>query len=545
MQDRTKCSTGRTSAARALFGKAAIRHALIGLLGSTALLAAAPAYARDLTIALSGNPTSMDPYYHNVPANNATISHILEPLIFAEAGDKMTPGLAESWSAIDDTTWEFKLRQGVTFHDGTDFTADDVIFSINRVGLVQSPAPLTYLTKGIAKVEAVDPHTVRIVTSAPDAELPAKLSLIAILSHTAAAGTAPEGKTTAELNAGNGLVGTGPYKFVSYVPNDKVVLTANADYWGKKPAWENVVIKVMTADPARTASVLAGEVDVAQIPQESVELAKKSDGVNVTQGETCQFVYLAMDNREPTPTITGTEGKNPLKDPRVRHALSAAIDRKALSDRILAGFAAPTAELGLPTLGGASVDAKPETVDQELAKKLLAEAGYPNGFGITLNGSSGLFPQDSQLSQAIASMWTKVGVTTQVDNAVGAQFYTRRNNGEYSSYVTHFCPTTGQLSYSLRLLAMTRDPDKGNGTVNWFGYSNPKVDELMMGANSSVDKAKRDELVHQASDIVMNQDHGVLSILGLQFVYAAKKELTFTPRLDAHVTAMQVEPATN
>ena len=502
-----------------------------------------PAHARDLAIALSGSPTSMDPYYHNVTANNATISHFLEPLIAAEAGDKMQPALAESWSAIDENTWEFKLRKGVKFHDGSDFTADDVIFSVNRVPLVQSPAPLTYLTKSIAKIEAVDPLTVRITTTAPDAELPAKLSLIAILSHKAAAGSAPEGKTTAELNTGDGLVGTGPYKFVSYVPNDKVVLAANPDYWGKKPEFDNVTIKVMTADAARTAAVLAGEVDVAQIPLESIDLAKKSEGVTVSQGDTCQFVYMGLDNREPSPTVTGTDGKNPLKDPRVRHALSAAIDRKALAERIMSGFAVPTAELGMPTLGGASADAKPETADPELAKKLLAEAGYPNGFGITLNGSSGLFPQDAQLSQAIAGMWSKIGVSTKVDNAVGAQFYTRRNAGEYSSYVTHFCPTTGHLGYSLRLLAMTRDPDKAIGTSNWFGYSNPKVDELMNGANSTVDEAKRNDLVRQASDIVMNQDHGVLSILGFQFVYAAKKDLTFTPRLDAHVTAMQLTPA--
>jgi peptide/nickel transport system substrate-binding protein len=502
-----------------------------------------PVSAADLTIGLNDSPTSMDPYYHNITTNNATIAHILEPLTFTDGTGKVSPVLATSWKTIDPNTWEFDLRHDVKFTDGSDFTAADVVFSIKRVPLVKSPASLTYFTKSIESVTAVDPYTVRMKTNTPDPELPAKLAFIAILSHTAAAGSAPEGKTTTQLNTGDGLVGTGPYKFVSYIPKETVVLTSNPNYWGGKPAWDKVTFRTITSDASRAAAVLSGEVDLAQIPQESLDMAQKSPNVTVTTGDTCQFIYLALDERDKTPTVTGTDGKNPLKDARVRKALSLAINRKALADRVLSGLGTPTAELGLPTLFGATPGAEPDPYDPDQSKKLLAEAGYPNGFGITLNGSSGRYPQDSQLSQAVASMWSRIGVQTAVDNAVGATFYSRRNNGEYSAYLTNFCPTTGQLSYSLRLMAMTRDMDKANGTVNQYSYSNPEVDKVMTQALSTIDDAERIKLVQQASDIVMHRDYGVLSLVSLKFIYAVRKGLVFKNGPDAYLMATRTKAA--
>jgi peptide/nickel transport system substrate-binding protein len=505
------------------------------------LVPALPGFAADLTIALPTSPESMDPDYHNTTANNETILHMIEPLTFT-SGSKVAPMLATSWKAIDDTTWQFDLRHGVKFHDGSEFTADDVVFSINRVPHVKSPASLTYFTKSITSVTAVDPYTVKIATSSPDPELPAKLSFIGILSHKAAGGSGPEGKSTAQLSAGDGLVGTGPYEFVKFTPNESVVLKKNPDYWGAKPAWDNVTFKVMSSDAARTAAVIAGEVDLAQIPQESVDMAKKAANIQLTSADSCQFIYLALDERENTPTVTGTDGKNPLRDARVRKALSLAINRQGLADRIMSGLAKPVAELGQPTLFGATPGAVPDPYDPAQAKKLLAEAGYPKGFGITLNGSSGLFGEDSQLSQAVASMWTRVGVQTKVDNAVGSTFYARRNKGEYSAYLTNFCPTTGQLSYSLRLLAMTRDMEKANGTTNLFSYSNPEVDKVLTKALSTINDEERKKLVQQASKIVMQDDHGVLALLGLKFVYAVRKGLVFHPEENSYLTAMQVQP---
>ena len=359
-------------------------------------------------------------------------------------------------------------------------------------------------------------------------------------SQKAAGGPVPEGKTTAQLNAGDGLIGTGPYRFVSFVPNDRMVVTRNKSYWGKAPPWETVTMKVIASDSSRAAAMLAGEIDAALVPGENIDALKANPKVKVTVGDACFFTYLALDQHEPSPAITGADGKNPLKDARVRKALSLAINRQTIAERVMSGLAEPAAELGAPTLFGATPDAKPDPFDPEQAKKLLAEAGYPKGFGITLHSPKGLFPSDSQLAQAIASMWTRVGVRTEVESVSGSVFYSRRNKLEYSAYVTNACPYIGQMSYSLRILAMTRDPEKGNGQINVSTYANPKVDQLLTQAFGTIKDDARAKLVQEASKIVMQEERPVLAIIRHRYAYAVRSDLTFRPRVDTFLTAMQI-----
>ncbi len=508
-----------------------------------AFLLALPALAADLTIGVPITPTSMDPHYHNVSQNISPLSHVLEPLVFVEGTKDLSPALAVSWRAIDDKTWEFKLRPGVKFHDGSDFTAEDVAFTLRRVPKVPNPlASSTIFTRSIAEIIVVDPMTVHLKTIYPDAELPVNMSQLLVLSHKAAAGPAAEGKTTQQLNAGEGLIGTGPYKFVGFTPGERVTVTANRNYWGKAPMWDNVTLKVITSDATRTAAVLSGEIDAAMVPGESLDRLKASPNVKVTTGDTCFFVYLAMDQFEKTATVTGTDGRNPLRDPRVRRALSLAIDRNAISQRVLLGLAKPTAELGPASIFGTTPGVTPDPFDLDQARKLLAEAGYPQGFGITLHTPSGVFVGDTQIGQAVAAMWTRAGVKTTVESVVSSQFYSRRNNRDYSAYATNFCPYTGQMSYSVRLLGMTRDLPKANGTINVSGYSNPQVDRLITEALATVDDAKRAALVQQASKIVVKDEHAVLSLVQLGYVYATKKNLTLRTRMDTYLTAMQITP---
>jgi peptide/nickel transport system substrate-binding protein len=443
---------------------------------------------------------------------------------------------------VDDTTWRLDLRRGVKFQDGSDFTADDVIFSLKRVPKVpNSPSSAEIYIKSIVSMTAPDPYTIIFKTAAPDPSLPEGLTQILIMSHIAGNGPAPEGKTTAELNAGNGLVGTGPYRFVGFVPNDHLTVAAFPEYWGGKQPWDRVTMRFISEEGARTAAVMAGDIDVTSLPGDDLDAIRKNPRLAITVGDTGQFTYLALDEHEKTPGITGTDGVNPLRDPRVRKALSLAINRQGIADRIMYGLAAPSAELGPPSVFGTNPDAKPDPYDPQAAKALLTEAGYPNGFSIALGTPNGLYALDLKTAQAVAAMWEHIGVHTRIDDAPASVFYARRNKLEFSAYMTNMNVYDGQLSYSLRILSMTRDLPKGNGQINVSGYSNPELDRLLSQAAVTVDDGARRALVQKASRIVMDQ-HQVLPIVLHRAAYVSRKNLSIDPRLDMYLTAMQVRP---
>ncbi len=206
-------------------------------------------------------------------------------------------------------------------------------------------------------------------------------------------------------------------------------------------------------------------------------------------------------------------------------------------------MAEPAAELGSPSLFGANVDAKPDPFDPVRARQLLSDAGYPNGFAIKLATPSGLYASDTDIAQAIASMWTRVGVRTTVDSMPGPVFYARRNKLEFSAYVTFYCDYNGQMSYPLRLLSMTRDLEHGYGQVNVSGFSNTKLDQLIIEALRTLADDRRRQLVQQASTFIINEQHQVLPIVRLRYAYATRGGLQFRPRLDTFLTAMQITPS--
>ncbi len=528
MQNRRRCYT----------------RGLTRLVAVALLTVTTPAIADTLTIGLNVSPSSMDPHFHYVGQNTGPLSHVFEALVAQLPDFSLGPRLATSWQAVDDRTWEFHLRPGVKFHDGSAFTAEDAQFSLHRVPLVpNSPNSFALYTKNIESMTIVDPLTLSITTKTADPEFPVSMSQILVMSHIAGNGPAPEGKTSQELNAGQGMIGTGPYRFAEFVSGDRMIVTANPTYWGGAPAWDRVVMKIITSDASRAAALLSGDLDATEVPGESLEPLKEDPKFRVVLGESCLISYLALDQHEHSPKVTDTDGKNPLQNPRVRAALSYAINRGAIAVRIMSGMADPAAELGPPTLFGAMQDAKADAYDPDKAKQLLTEAGYGGGFGLTLESPSGLFPRDADMAQAIAAMWTRVGVRTSVEALPGTMFYAHRNQLQYSAYVTNMCAYNGQLSYSLRILAMTQDIPKGNGGINYTGYSNPDVDHLISESLRTLNDDARRALVHQASDMVMHRDHAVLSIIRLRTAYVSRRNLIIVPRLDNWLTAMQVTAA--
>jgi peptide/nickel transport system substrate-binding protein len=511
-----------------------------------ALLAfALPAVAQDLRIGLKTEPSSLDPQYHNLGPNNQIAQHIFDPLVAKDAQQLPVPALALSWKTVGDTVWEFKLRPGVKFQDGSPFTAEDVVFTFERAAKVpNSPSPFTLITRQMTKLEIVDPLTLRISTATPAPLLPLDLSGLPILSHTAAAGGAPEGKTTAELNRGDGLVGTGPFRFVDWKRGSELVLARNDAYWGARPAWAKVTFKPLTNAASRVAALLAGDVDLIEDPP-TADLPKlrKDPKLRLAEAVSSRVIYVALDQQaEPSPGIPDTKGKNPLKDRRVREALSHAIDRKGIVDKIMEGVGQPAGDFLPSPAFGTSKDTRPDKYDPAAARKLLAEAGYPDGFAITLGTPNGRYINDLKVAQAIAAMWSRIGVKTEVEATAPPVFFKNRDEYKYSAYLAGWGADSGEMSNPLRALAATPSREKGMGGTNRGRYSNPAMDAKLEEAMRTVDDRQREALLQEASRLVM-ADYGILPLHFELSVWAMRKDLTYTGRADQATLAQFVKPA--
>lgn len=511
-----------------------------------ASLAAAPvASAQDLKIGLSAEPSAIDPHFHNLTPNNGVLSHIFERLVETDPKNKLIPGLAASWKTVNDTTWEFKLRPGVKWHDGTPFTADDVIFTFERAPNVpNSPSSFAGMVKG-KTVKKIDDLTVQISTPAPHPLMPNDLSNLLIVSKKAG-----DGAKTEDYNSGKAAVGTGPYKFAAFVPGDRIEVVRNDDYWGGKQPWAKVSFKPIKAGPARVAALLAGDVDLIEdAPTADIERLKKEPKVQVSQGVSRRVIYFHMDQfRQETPFITAKDGakiKNPLLDKRVREALSKALNRDAIVSRVMEGVAIPAGQLLADGFFGVSPNVKPTAHDLEGAKKLLADAGFPNGFKMTIHGPNGRYTNDVKITEAAAQMFTRVGIDTTIESLPPAVFFNRASAGangqpEFSFILVGWGSDTGETSSPLKSLLGTFDKDKGSGTANRGRYSNPELDKLVADALATVDDAKRQATLAKAVELAMG-DVGLIPSHYQINTWAAKKGLAYDARADEYTVAMSVK----
>jgi peptide/nickel transport system substrate-binding protein len=504
-------------------------------------LSAGNVQAKDLIIGLKTEPSSMDPQYHALTPNIQISDTMFDGLVNTNSKLEPKPALAESWT-VDGNVWTFKLRPGVKFSDGTPLTADDVVFTYDRVSKVpNSPSPFTLYLSAVAKTEAVDPQTVRITTKSAAPLLLVNLAQLPIMSKKAASGSAPEGKTTTELNAGNGLVGTGPYKFVSWQRGAELVLTRNDNYWGKKPEWDRVIYRPMSNAASRVAALLAGDVDMIEDPPtDDLPRLKENKKLHMEETPSVRVVYVALDQfNDKSPGIEGTD-KNPLKDKRVRQALSLAIDRNAIVQRVMGGVAQPAANLlPYPMFGTTKELTVIPKADPDKAKALLKEAGYPNGFAITLGAPSGRYINDAKVAQAVASMWTRIGVKTSVDALSPPVFFQNRDGYKFSAYLAGWSVTTGEMSNPLNSLLTTPDAKTGHGTTNRGRYSNLEMDKLVDQASATMDDKARSELLQKASGMAM-ADFALLPLHFELSVWAMKSGLRYEGRVDQTTLAQGV-----
>ena len=397
----------------------------------------AQSWAEDLTIGLSVPITSLDPHFANNSPNKAVARHFFQALAQFDEKLDVVPALATSWRRIGDTTWEFQLRPNVKFSDGTPFTATDVIASFERAPNVpNSPSSLALFTRSIKQVTAVDPLRVRIETKYPDPLLPIMVPEIVIIP------SANRNAATADFNSGKAMVGTGPFVFGAYLPGDRIIMTRNESYWGKPADWNKVTLRILTNEGSRVAALLARDVDLIEnVPPEMIQRVKQGDAFHIVQSKPALPVYLGMDlGRDVTPFATAINPApgakaNPLLDKRVRQALSYAIDRKAICARIMSGTTTPAGQMLGDGLFGTSSKVAPTPYDPKKAKALLAEAGYPNGFTLTLNGPNDRWSNDSKVIQTVAQMWTRIGVITKVDVMPWNIYFPKTTKREFSFWM--------------------------------------------------------------------------------------------------------------
>ena len=503
--------------------------------------------AAELRIGLLAEPTSVDPHFHNLTPNDSALSHIFERLVDVSPSGELVPGLAESWMRPNQTTWVFKLRPGVTWHDGKSFTADDVIFTFQRaLSVPGSPSSFASAIKG-KTLRKIDDLTLEITTTTPAPLMLNNLASVMIVSRGRG-----RGAKTEDYNSGKAAIGTGPYKFNAYVPGDRLVVDRNDAYWAGKPQWDRITLKPIADGASRVAALLGGDVDMIEdVPTAEIERLKTVSKVSVVQAVTQRVLYLHLDQfRDVSPYITARDGSqilNPLKDKRVRAAISMAINRDAIVARVMAGTAIPAGQFLADGFFGTSKELKPPAYDPEGAKKLLAEAGLPQGFKLTLHSPVGRYTNDVKIAEAVAQMFQRIGIETTVEALPPAQFFTRASSGdegrpEFSVILAGRSTDTGEVSDSLNALVRTFDPATGAGAANRGRFSNADVDTLIEKAMVTVEPGPRAELLEKASALAISEV-AIVPILYPVRTWALRLGLTYKARADEYTLGTGVVEA--
>jgi peptide/nickel transport system substrate-binding protein len=353
--------------------------------------------------------------------------------------------------------------------------------------------------------------------------------------------------TTADFDSGKATIGTGPWKFVRFARGDRIELVRNDNYWADKAPWDKVTFRLITSDPSRIAALLAGDVQMIEVvPTADYAKLKANKDIAIFTTTSNRMIHLHLDsNRDRSPFITDKAGKpleqNPLRDVRVRRAISKAINRNAIVDRVMDGLAIPAGQLMPEGFFGTSPNLKPEPFDLEGAKKLLTEAGYPEGFGLTLHGPNNRYVNDEQIVQAIAQMLSRVGIATRVETMPMSVYLSRANKYEFSAALLGWGVTTGEATHPLRALVATVTKEKGWGTFNWSRYSNSKADALLDQGLATIDNAKREKLLQQATELVIN-DYGIIPLHFQVNTWATRKPLSYEPRTDERTHAHMARP---
>ena len=463
------------------------------------------ASAVTLRIANQGDALSMDPHSLQESLQLTVTGNVYEPLVTRGKDFKLAPGLATSWKQTAPTIWRFELRKGVEFHDGTPFTADDVIFSYDRARGDGSDVK-NYLGQ-VKAVRKISDHVIEMDTTQPFPILPDLFTNWYIMSkkwcETNQATKPVDRRKGIENAASFRANGTGPYRVRERQPNVRTVYARNGTYWGKVEGnVDEVVFTPISNDATRVAALLSGEIDMMEpLPVQDIERVKSNAALKVLQGPELRIIFLGMDQKRDELLFSNIKGKNPFKDVRVRKAFYQAIDIETIKSRVMRGAATPVAEMIPPEVNGYAPDlAKRFPYDAEAARKLLAEAGYPNGFEVKMNCPNDRYVNDAEICQAVAANLARVGVKINLEAETKGTYFPKILRRDTSFYLLGWTASTVD-AHNVLFPILSTPGDGGRGQFNLGSYSNAKVDELTDKVASETDQKKRNEMIREAMKI--------------------------------------------
>ncbi len=489
----------------------------------------------------SANIPQIDPHNTYMTSHTGYAAHVFNRLVDLDGNLKIIPELATSWKRLNRTTWEFTLRKGAKFHDGSVFTAEDVVASINRI-TNNTFGGISYkgLVSSIGRMKILGPHRLIIFTKAPDPTLLQKFTRVAIISHKF------EESPTSDFGSGKAMVGTGPYKFCKIVHGKYYKLERNEDYWRDKPAYENVTFVFETDSAKRIAALKEGKVDIIDYVDPSQAASLKEAGFTVVKCPSDRTMFMQCDTIRDKPNyVTDKKGnplpKNPLRDLRVRKAISKAIDRKKIVNELMSGYGHPSSQFNAKGRYGYNDDLEVEAYDPKGAKKLLAEAGYPEGFSLIIHGPSGRYVNDVELLKMLAEMLTDVGIDTKAVTIPRSEFFKRVKgpNNAFSFMMFGWSTSLGDPGQPLTSISHSFD-GKFYGTANGI-YANPELDEVIEQAVKLMDPAARERGLKKAMAMAM-ADYAPIVLYNQELIFATTPNVTLAAEAHGNILAQNAKP---
>ncbi len=470
-----------------------MRLATALLAGLLALVPVAP-HANTFTWATANDILGLDPHANNHGVTNAMKLNVYEPLVRREADGSLSPGLALSWELVSPTTWRFQLRPNVRFHGGEAFTAADVLHSLERV----RQNDMSYTVQSITAARTPDPMIVEFDTRGPNPVLLQDLTLFFITSRpwieannafgVARAGQPGSTTTFVQLNAN----GTGPFRVIERVADERTVLVPNPNWWGTaEHGITRAIFRPVASAPTRVAALLSRELDIMyHVPLQDIPRVQGTAGVRLLQGPTARSIYLAFDTLRPE-SLDAPGTPNPLRDVRVRRAIYQAIDMETIRRVVLRGS---TVSAGLP-IGSAIGGFVPELnerlpFDVDGARRLLGEAGFGQGFRLTMGCPNNRYVNDEAICTAIVTMLQRAGIQARLDAMPFGRFLQRGNNREFQFWLLGWSPGNFDLSNPARELL-------GEGSFNWGGFQDDAMTRAAEAYGQETDQARRATLARE------------------------------------------------
>jgi peptide/nickel transport system substrate-binding protein len=499
-----------------------------------------PEPAREATtvrISQGSDILSFDPYFELESPSFCIQRNVFDPLTDYDANVQLTACLATEWTCASPTEWVLTLRAGVLFQNGEPFGADDVVFSIRRA-LDWPRSRVKPEIQTIDRVEAIDDAHVRIATHGPDVILPLRLTSILMLDRaTSERAIAEHGDDWLATHPN----GTGPYRLEQWIKDERCTLVANENYWGERPEVRRMEFLPTANDASRIVGFDLGSFDImTNVPPRAVDKVEQKAGYRVIRRPGLRLIYLGLDvGRDKTPGIAASP-PSPLRDVRVRRAIALAIHPELIDRTIMNGNALPAYQLFPDGVTGHDPTIEPIPYDPDEAKRLLAEAGYPRGFTVRLDGPNDRYLNDAQIMTTVAQNLGRIGIAVEVNAQPKARFFTQEANGECSFFLIGWANTNGDGIPTFDHLLHTADAARGLGAANTStNYSNPEVDALCERASREFDPPRRAALLQQANRLAM-ADLPHVPIHFQMDIYAVSERLEWHPRRDTQVRGADI-----